>query len=85
MKKDNMNVWIAMWYSGSYSDTGNHLLGIYSTKEKAEERVAKFKDSGFFFADPKGKDSDACYIYEQKVDEKILTIGEAYKEKYGNE
>ena len=82
MKKDNINVWIAIWYSGSSFDTGHHLLGVYSTKEKAEARIAEFKDSGFFFVDPEGKDSDDCFIYEHKVDEKILTIGEAYEEKY---
>ena len=85
MKKDNMNIWIAMWFSGSYSDFDYHVLGVYSTKEKAEARVAEFKDSGFFFVDPEGKHSDSCYIYEQKVDEKIPTIYEAYEEKYGNE
>ena len=64
-----MKLHVAIYTDYTTNDTGDHILGIYDTKEKAEKRAKEYSESWIKEDDdgPLGK----TYVMETTINEQI--------------
>ena len=67
-----MTVYLVQYHSNAWGDqeSSDDILGIYSTEEKANERLEEYEKSGHVW------DDDSLFVREFELDEKVTTFEE---------